>query len=104
LNINTLEYKIDIRFIKFATSLYIVYNNAYKCIYFTNVVENSTPQFFIEVILLNTMKQDTIQISKKEYTKLKQEAKLNRELLIKLVKGLGNIKAGRIKLFEDLKI
>jgi len=50
------------------------------------------------------MKQDTIQISKKEYTKLKQEAKLNRELLIKLVKGLGNIKAGRIKLFEDLKI
>jgi len=71
---------------------------------FSEYIKKYNHNFLQVVFLLNTMKQDTIQISKKEYTKLKQEAKLNRELLIKLVKGLGNIKAGRIKLFEDLKI
>lgn len=45
----------------------------------------------------------TITIAKEEYDKLKQEADLNEDLLIKLVKGLEDIKMGRIKPLRDLK-
>lgn len=47
--------------------------------------------------------ENTITISKEEYNRLKQEADVNEELLIKLVKGLEDIKAGRIKPLKDLK-
>ena len=40
---------------------------------------------------------ETITIPKEEYKQLKKEAELKEELLIKLVKGLEDIKAGRIK-------
>ncbi|MBS3064464.1 MAG: hypothetical protein J4472_01505 [DPANN group archaeon] len=40
---------MGIRFIKFPTNLYIVCNNAYKCIYFTNVVENSANRHFVRM-------------------------------------------------------
>ena len=40
---------------------------------------------------------ETITIPKKEYEKLKSEAKVDTSLLVKLVKGLEDIKAGRIK-------
>ena len=40
---------------------------------------------------------ETITIPKEKYTKLKEKAELNEELLIKLVRGLEDIRAGRIK-------
>jgi hypothetical protein len=40
---------------------------------------------------------ETITVSKTEYEKLKQKAEASDELLIKLVRGLEDIKAGRIK-------
>ncbi len=40
---------------------------------------------------------ETITISQEEYNKLKNKAQLNDELLIKLVRGLEDIRAGRIK-------
>lgn len=38
-----------------------------------------------------------ISIPKQEYSKLKEKASLNERLLIKLIKGLENIKEGKIK-------
>ena len=40
---------------------------------------------------------ETITISKKEYEKLKKRAKVNEELLKQIVRGLEDVKAGRIK-------
>ena len=40
---------------------------------------------------------ETITISKEKYTQLKKEAELKEELLIKLVRGLEDIRLGRIK-------
>ncbi len=40
---------------------------------------------------------ETITIPKKEYESLKKKAEPDEELLISLVKGLEDIKAGRIK-------
>jgi len=42
------------------------------------------------------MQQETITVSKQEYEILKEKAELNEDLLIKLVKGLEDIKHGRI--------
>lgn len=39
----------------------------------------------------------TITISKEEYKRLKELEEVDNELLIKIVKGLEDIKAGRIK-------
>jgi len=38
-----------------------------------------------------------LSVQKKEYLKLKEKAQLNDELLVKLVSGLEDIRAGRIK-------
>lgn len=43
---------------------------------------------------------ETVQISKQEYKQLKKEAELKEDLLVKLVRGLEDIKAGRIKLWK----
>jgi len=40
---------------------------------------------------------ETITIPKEEYKTLKKKAKMDEDLLISLVKGLEDIKAGRIK-------
>ena len=40
---------------------------------------------------------ETITISREEYQHLKQKAELDEDLLMSLVKGLEDIKAGRIK-------
>ena len=42
------------------------------------------------------MKQELITISKEEYNQLKSKAEIDDELLIKLVRGLEDIRAGRI--------
>lgn len=39
----------------------------------------------------------TITLSKQEYSELKKKAEINDSLLVKLVKGLEDIRAGRIK-------
>ena len=40
---------------------------------------------------------ETIEIPKREYLELKKKAQLDKELLIKLIRGLEDIRAGRIK-------
>jgi len=43
------------------------------------------------------LNMETVTIPKKEYEALKRKAEADEELLISLVKGLEDIKAGRIK-------
>lgn len=43
------------------------------------------------------MKTGTITLSKKQYKELKEKAEINESLLVKLVRGLEDVKAGRIK-------
>ena len=43
----------------------------------------------------------TITITEKEYKNLKQKAELGDDLMIKLVRGLEDVKHGRIKPFKD---
>ena len=43
------------------------------------------------------MEQETITIPKEEYKELKKKASLGEDLLMKLVRGLEDIRAGRIK-------
>ncbi len=43
---------------------------------------------------------ETITISKSEYKRLKKLEEIDNELLVKIVKGLEDIKAGRIKKWE----
>jgi len=43
------------------------------------------------------MKTETVTISKEEYKKLKEKSELGESLLVKLVKGLEDIKDGRIR-------
>tara|TARA_Y100000310_G_scaffold345846_1_gene471159 strand:- start:49482 stop:49631 length:150 start_codon:yes stop_codon:yes gene_type:complete len=40
---------------------------------------------------------ETVTIPKKEYESLKEKANIDDDLLVKLVKGLEDIRAGRIK-------
>ena len=42
----------------------------------------------------------TVKITKKEYNSLKEKAKLSDSLLLELVKGLEDIKHGRIKPYK----
>ena len=46
---------------------------------------------------------DTVTISKDEYEMLKHKAEVDEDLLISLVKGLEDIKAGRIKPWRKIK-
>ena len=46
---------------------------------------------------------ETITLSKQEYLRLKNKAEVDEELLIKLVRGLEDIKAGRVKSWEKVK-
>jgi len=46
---------------------------------------------------------ETVTITKMEYKKLKEKAKIDEDLLISLVKGLEDIKAGRIKPWKKTK-
>jgi|TARA_B100001971_G_C17667255_1_gene275743 PHD/YefM family antitoxin component YafN of YafNO toxin-antitoxin module len=46
------------------------------------------------------MATETVTIPKEEYESLKKKAELDEELLVSLVKGLEDIKAGRIKPWE----
>jgi len=46
---------------------------------------------------------ETITIPKEEYTQLKKKAEVDENLLISLVKGLEDIKAGRIKPWKKVK-
>ena len=43
------------------------------------------------------MKTETVIIPKKEYTKLKQEAELNTDLIEQLISSLEDVKAGGLK-------
>ena len=43
------------------------------------------------------MEQGTVTLTKEEYKELKKKASLGEDLLIKLVRGLEDIRAGRIK-------
>jgi hypothetical protein len=43
---------------------------------------------------------EMINISKQEYKELKRKAEIDESLLIKLIKGLEDIKEGRIKIWE----
>lgn len=45
---------------------------------------------------------EMVTIPKEEYEKLKQKAELDESLLISLVKGLEDIKAGRVKPWKKL--
>ena len=42
----------------------------------------------------------TITIQKSEYNRLKKLEKVDTELLVKLVRGLEDVKAGRVKKFD----
>lgn len=44
---------------------------------------------------------ETVTIPKEEYETLKKKADLDEDLLIKLIRGLEDIKAGRIKPWES---
>jgi len=44
----------------------------------------------------------TVTISEEEYLELKQKADATDELMLRLVRGLENIKAGRFKKIEEL--
>jgi len=44
---------------------------------------------------------ETIKISKKEYESIKKKAELNENLLIKLIRGLEDIKAGRVRPYNS---
>ena len=44
---------------------------------------------------------ETISIPKEEYLKLKEKAELDEELLFKLIRGLEDIRAGRIKSWDN---
>lgn len=44
-----------------------------------------------------------MKISKQEYFTLKNKADIDEELLVKLVRGLEDIKAGRVKSWEKAK-
>jgi len=44
----------------------------------------------------------TITISEEKYLELKQKAELDQDLLLKLVRGLEDIRAGRIKPFNQI--
>jgi len=43
------------------------------------------------------MEKDTITIARREYEKLKESEQMDKELLKKLIKGLEDVKHGRIK-------
>ncbi len=45
---------------------------------------------------------ETVTISKEEYENLKHKAEVDEDLLISLVKGLEDIKAGRIKPWKKI--
>lgn len=45
---------------------------------------------------------ETVTITKEEYKMLKQKAEIDENLLISLVKGLEDIKAGRIKPWKNV--
>ncbi len=44
--------------------------------------------------------QEMIEISKGEYKELKRKAEIDDELLVKLVRGLEDIRLGRIKMWK----
>ncbi len=46
---------------------------------------------------------ETVTIPKREYIGLKRKAELDEELLIKLIRGLEDIKEGRITLWKKSK-
>lgn len=46
------------------------------------------------------MKSEIVMITKHEYEKLKAKSRIDEELLLKLVRGLEDIRAGRVKRWE----
>ena len=48
------------------------------------------------------MAAETVTLLKEEYEELKKKAEIDQDLLISLVKGLEDIKAGRIKPWKKL--
>ena len=46
---------------------------------------------------------ETVTIPKQEYEELKRKAEIDEELLVSLVRGLEDIKAGRIKPWKNAK-
>lgn len=46
---------------------------------------------------------ETVTISKEEYNDLKKKASLDEELLSSLVKGLEDVKAGKVKSWKQIK-
>ncbi len=53
--------------------------------------------------LVNLM-ESTITISKEECLELKEHLDLDEELLMKLVRGLEDVRCGRVKSWEDVKV
>ena len=67
---------------------------------FSEYIKKYNHNFLQVVFLLNTMKQDTIQISKKEYEELKaleSLKELDADLIKKLLKALKNFEEGKFK-------
>lgn len=50
------------------------------------------------------MKGATITISQEEYARLKKESKIDHGLLLKLVRGLEDIRAGRVKPWKKVTV
>ncbi|MBT3985792.1 hypothetical protein HOE91_05845 [archaeon] len=48
--------------------------------------------------------ESTITISKEECLELKEHLDLDEELLMKLVRGLEDVRCGRVKSWEDVKV
>lgn len=49
------------------------------------------------------MKGETVVITKDEYEKLKAKSQIDDELLLKLVRGLEDIRAGRVRRWEKAR-
>ena len=67
---------------------------------FSEYIKKYNHNFLQVVFLLNTMKQDTIQISKKEYKELKALESLKEfdaDLIKKTLKALKNFEEGKFK-------
>lgn len=57
-------------------------------------------QFLFIYLIVNKYIMKSVTISKTEYEKLKEVEAVDHELLIKIVKGFEDIRAGRIKKWE----
>ena len=50
------------------------------------------------------MKGGTVTISKEEYIRLRKESKIDHEFLLKIVRGLEDIRPGRVKPWKKVAV